>query len=95
MTNWRSADDLLFTHRRRNYCKCPTYGSIDHTTFTRAYLHLRVILITREREILIWVHSIHSFSNKFPNVFSVKYFPTVTIDFNSVTLFKPQSYNDT
>jgi len=49
----------------------------------------------REREILIWLHSTHSFSKKFPNVFSVIYFPTVTIDLNSVSLFKPQSYNDT
>jgi len=82
-----------------NYCKCPTYGSIGHTTFTRAYSHLRIIHITRERErereILIWLHSTHSFSKKFPNVFSVIYFPTVTIDLNSVSLFKPQSYNDT
>jgi len=56
---------------------------------------LRVILIIRKREILTWFHSTHSFSKKFSNGFSAKYFPTVTIDFNFLSLFKPQSCNDT
>ena len=105
MTNRRSVDGLLFTQKGCNFSQRPTYGSIDHTASTCAYFHLRVILIMtergrerereRDREILIWLHSIHSFSNKFPNEFSAKYFPTVTIDFTSVAIFKPQHYNDT
>jgi len=77
-----------------------TTVSVRHTavlTIQPPHVHIYIYgsLSEREGEILIWIHSIHSFSNKFPNGFSAKYFPTVTTDFNSVSLFLSLSFTMT
>lgn len=67
---------------------CPTR---DSTNPTRACFHLRGILTVRKTALTLrWPRSLHSFSNTLTTEFSTKRFSAVTIQFNSVALFKPQ-----